>query len=624
MPEQFKTNVPIPPQYEPTRKRSRWWVPIVIIGVVVLFFLVVFIMIFSSISNLFEREPVVVKTNSVLVINLNRPIAEYVGESLSSLFSQDGTIAYYDLLKAIENASTDNKIKGIYLRCSASMIGWAKRVELVEALERFKKSGKFIYAFIEVGNENDYYLALPSDKIFLAREGVVEMNGFSISALFLKGLFDKIGIEYYVQQFEDYKSAGETYSRTKFSDSARVAYKDLLLQRYELFLAGVEKYRKIKRELIVDVLNRGVYSPDSLLALGFVDSLINDNQAKDYIRGIVSGEKDKVDTSKSKVNFVDVSDYIKSEDFGANENRDKEKAIAIVYASGPIVQRIQKSPLSTDVEIDPDSFIKNLKKARDDKKVKAIIIRIDSPGGSVIASDEIWNEIEKTKKIKPVYASMSDVAASGGYYIAMACDTIIAHPATITGSIGVISIVPNFSSMMNKIGVTVDTISTNNASQDLNLFIPFSKRQKEKLEELSRPIYFRFLEKVAKSRKKTLEEVRSVAKGRVWTGEKALEKGLVDVLGGLQDAITIASKRIGVVNPTIKRYPRPMEDFEILLNLFSKKKDEAKGIQETGILNILSLFPQELKMQVLQYLQFYYLSHKEQNLVILPYLIWIN
>ncbi|MGB9771681.1 MAG: signal peptide peptidase SppA [Candidatus Kapaibacteriota bacterium] len=622
MKEQIKESFPMPP-YQKQPKRSRWWIPVVIIGVVVLFFLVVFFAIFSSIGALFEREPVVVKTNSVLVINFSRPVAEYTGESLSSLLSTDGTIAFYDLLRAIRNAATDDKIRGIYLRCSASMLGWAKRIELVEALKKFKESGKFIYAFIEMGNENDYFLALPADKIFLAREGAVEMNGFSISALFLKGLFDKIGIEYYVQQYEDYKSAGEIYSRTKFSDSARVAYKELLDQRYQIFLDGVEKFRKIKKEQMIELLNRGIYSSDSLLTLGLVDSLLNDNQVKDYIRTIVLGEKN-VDSVKSKANFIEVSDYIQSQNFGSNENTDKESAIAIVYASGPIVQRMQKSPFSMDLEIDPDSFTKNLKKAREDKKVKAIIIRIDSPGGSVIASDEIWNEILKTKKVKPVYASMSDVAASGGYYIAMACDTIIAHPASITGSIGVIALVPNFSSMINKIGVTVDTISTNKASQDLNLFIPFSKRQKEKLEEITKPIYYRFLEKVAKSRGKTLDEIRAVAKGRVWTGERAKEKGLVDVLGGLEDAISLASKRIGVANPTIKRYPRPMEDFEILLKLFSKKKDEASAINNIEVLNILALFPSELKLQILQYLRFHHLAQQEHTLAILPYLFWIN
>lgn len=606
------------------KRRSRWWVPVLIIGVVVLFFFVVFIAIISSIGALFQKEPIVIKSNSVLVLNLNLPVKEYAGESLGTIFSTEGTLTFYDLLRAIKKASTDDKIKGIYIRCSYSLLGWAKRVELVETLQDFKKSGKFVFAYIEMGNESDYYLSLPADKIFLAREGALEMNGFGVSVLFLKGLFEKIGVEYYVEQFEDFKSAGETYNRTKFSDSARLAYRDLLQQRYQIFLKGVEQFRNIEIEKVREVLNRGVYSPDSLLALGFVDSLVNDNQAKEYIRSIVLGEKYKGDTSKGKVDFVSISDYIQSLESVSDDNIDKENAIAIVFASGPIVQRSQKSPFSMDLEIDPDNFIKNLKKAREDRKVKAIIIRIDSPGGSVIASDEIWNEIEKTKKVKPVYASMGDVAASGGYYIAMACDTIIAHPATITGSIGVIAAVPNFSGLINKLGISVDTISTNPNAQDLNLFVPFTKRQKEKLKEVVEPIYFRFLEKVAKSRKKSIDEIRAVAKGRVWTGERAIEKGLVDVLGGLNDAISLVSKRIGIVNPTIKRYPRPMEDIEVLLKLFSKKRDEAGAFTNTGLFAVLNLFPPVIKDQVLQYLYLFNVTQNEHSLAILPYLFWIN
>jgi len=623
MPEQILPNAPQPPQYL-QKRRSRWWIPVVIIGVVVLFIFLTFLVVVTSIGGLFEKKPVVIKSNSVLVLNLNSPINEYSGDALSSIFSGQASLNFYDLLKAIENASADPKIKGLYIRCSGSLFGWAKRAELVEALNKFKQSGKFIYAYLEFGSESDYYLALPADKIFLAREGVIEMNGFSISALFMKGLFDKLGIEYYVQQFEDYKSAGETLSRSKFSDSARVAYRDLLQQRLQIFLDGVERYRKVNRAQMVEILNRGVYSSDSLLALGLVDSLLNDNQAKEYIKSVVLGEKYKGDTTKDKVNFVSVSDYIQNPDFESSEKTDKENNIAIVYASGPIVQRMQKSPLSLDVEIDPDTFIKNLKKARDDKRVKAIIIRIDSPGGSVVASDEIWNEIEKTKKVKPVYASMSDVAASGGYYIAMACDTIIAHPATITGSIGVISIIPNFSGMINKIGVTVDTLSTNASSQDLNFFIPFSQKQKDKLYQIMQPVYYRFVEKVAKSRKKTFEQARAVAKGRVWTGEMALQKGLVDVLGGLNDAIALVSKRIGVVNPTIKRFPKPKEDFELLLELLTKKDEEAKAFQQSGIAQVLALFPMELRNQVLQYIRIHFLAEKEHILAVFPEIIWEN
>lgn len=628
-------NAPMPPSYYTQRRRTRWWIPLIIVGVILFLFFTIIIAILSSVGSFFEKEPVEVKSNSVLVINFNRDYPEYTGESFASLFAGSEGVSFYDVLKAIEHARTDEKIRGIYLRTSFSgSIGFAKRLEIIDALEKFKKSGKFIYSFIEMGNENDYMLALPSDKIFLAREGVLEMNGFAISALFLKGLFEKIGIEYHVQQYEDFKSAGETFSRTKFSDSARLVFRTLLNQRYNFFLDYVKKFRKIPKQDLEKILDRAVYSPDSLLALGFVDSLLNDNQAKDFIREVVLGKKVDSDSAKKKVHFVGINQYIESEDYTGNGKYDRENAIAIVYASGPILQRSQDSPFQTEAQITPDEFIKNLKKAREDKKVKAIIIRIDSPGGSVIASDEIWEEIRKTKQIKPVYASMSDVAASGGYYIAMACDTIVAHPATITGSIGVIAMVPNFSKLIDKIDVTIDTLSTNPSSQDLNLFLPFTKRQFQKLDEVVKPVYYRFVSKVAESRKKNFEEARSLAKGRVWTGKQAYECGLVDVLGGLDDAIKLASKRIGVLNPTIKRFPKPVDEFQMILRLLTRRdEDESKFARLYQLFNaknsrhletMLQAFPPVAKQQLSAYLQLIALSNDENVLAILPSIIWFN
>lgn len=624
----------VPPPYPYYQRRTRWWIPILIVAIIIIALLVIIVALLDSFSAIFEKRPVEVKNNSVLLINFNRQFSEYKGESLGSLFDETQGVAFYDLLKAIERAKIDPKIKGIYLRCSMSLMGWAKRSEVVDALTDFKRSGKFIYAFIEIGNENDYYLALPADSIFLAREGLIEMNGFSVSALFLKGLFDKIGIEYYVQQYEDFKSAGETFSRTRFSDSARLVYRNIIHQIYDNFVEEVAEYRKISKQKVADVLRRGVYSADSLLALKFVDSLLNDNQAKEFIKKRILKDKYNPDSAKGNVNFIPVASYIESEEFQKLGNVDRENAIAIVYASGPIIQRVQKNPFEMDLIIEPSDFIKNLKKARDDKKIKAIIIRIDSPGGSVIASDEIWEEIRRTKKVKPIYASMSDVAASGGYYIAMGCDTIIAHPSTLTGSIGVISMIPNFSGLIHKLGVTIDTISTNESAKDLNLFLPFSKRQKDKLEELSKPIYFRFVSKVAESRKKSFEQARSLAKGRVWTGREAYERGLVDHLGGINEAIALASKRIGVPNPMIKRFPRPADEFQIFLKLLTKREeDESKTKALLRLFSLksperhsftLDMIPEQIRLQAANILWFAINANKENIFALMPYILWIE
>ncbi len=617
--------------YHPHR-RTRWWVPFLIIALIIVFFVAILVSILGSIGQLFETEPFEVKSNSVLTINFNRQLEEYSAFGFESLFSSVTDVNFYDMLKAIERAATDDKIKGLYLRCyGTAQIGFAKRMEIIDALERFKSSGKFIYSYIEMGSENDYLLALPSDKIFLAREGVLEMNGYGVSTLFLKGLFEKLGIEYYVRQFEDFKSAGETFSRIKYSDSARFAIKQILEQRYNSLVNLISKYRKINPDELNKIFDRGVYSADSLLAYGFVDSLLNENQVKNFIRGVVLKRNIEIDTTKEKVNFITLSNYISSENFTDLAKVDKENAIAIVYASGPIMQRYDSDDFLQGLQITPDAFIRNLKKARDDKKVKAIIIRVDSPGGSVIASDEIYEEIRKTKKIKPVYASMSDVAASGGYYISIACDTIIAHPSTITGSIGVISMVPNFSKLTKMVGVSVDTISTNIASQDLNLFLPFSENQLKKLDELMRPIYYRFIQKVAESRKKSFEETRALAKGRVWTGEQAYQRGLVDVLGGLDDAIKLASKRIGVPNPAIKRFPRPSRDkFEMLLKFLKDTPEESTnkfsfdtdGMQYLKL--IINIFPADIRAEIIKQFLLIQFSTSERIFYLMPNVFWIN
>ncbi|MGQ9818774.1 MAG: signal peptide peptidase SppA [Candidatus Kapaibacteriales bacterium] len=634
MADQYDLKMQAPPLHPNYPRRSRWWVPFLIVSVIIISLLIIIAVILDSIAGAFQKETVKVKDNSVLLINFNRQYNEYKGESFNTLFDETQGTTFYDLLRGIEKAKTDPKIKGIYLHCSMSPFGWAKRREIVDVLTDFKKSGKFIYAFIETGNEADYYLALPADSIFLAREGTIEMNGFAVSALFLKDFFDKIGIEFYVQQYEDFKSAGETFSRTKFSDSARLVYRSIIEQTYDNFIEKVAEYRQILKEKISDLLRRGVYSADSLFEYKLVDALLNDNQVKELIRKRLFGEKYNPDSLKPKVNFIPISSYVESEEFRANENVDRNNAVAIVYASGPIIQRVQKNPFQFDLVIEPSEFIKNLKKAREDKKVKAIIIRIDSPGGSVIASDEIWEEIRRTKKVKPVYASMSDLAASGGYYIAMACDTIIAHPATLTGSIGVILMFPNFSRLIGKIGVNVDTIATNEAANDLNLFLPFTKRQKDKAAELSKPVYYRFVSKVAESRKMSFEQTRSVAKGRVWLGSDAYERRLVDVLGGLNDAIKLASRRIGVPNPMIKHFPRPIDGFQLILKLLTHREDGEEKIQ--SILKpfvskssnqfsiLLDFFPEQIRYQAINILQVFLNSKKENTLAVLPYILTIE
>ena len=646
------------PQYPPqnTRRqprRSNWWIPLVIIGSLVIIFLIVIGIFASKFSSVFEKETVEVKENSVLCLTLGGDLPEYSKTNPFAIFGdKESGATFLETIKAINTAKNDHKIKGIYLKPSGiSGLGSAKAIELQEALADFKKSGKFIYAFLEVGNENTYFNILPADSIFMPTEGMMEMNGYGISAMFLKRFFEKIGVNFTVMGFEDFKSAGDMYDKTKFTDSSRYQLKVLLDQRYNDFVNSVTKFRKKTKEEVTSALNRGIYSTDSLKSLGFVDVLATENTVKEYLRYKVNGEKYPFPLSitndgkkllvnteyKGKLNLVSASDYMSTAETPKNEIYDESTQIAIVNGVGAISSGSGGSV--NDYEIKSDDFIKDLQKARDNKKVKAIIIRIDSPGGSVLASDQIWEEIIKTKSVKPVYASMGNVAASGGYYMAMACDTIIAHPSTITGSIGVILAIPNISGTMEKLGITSDTISTGPAAQFMNGMYPFDKASLNQLHGLAQTIYFRFLSRVAESRKMTFDQVRAIAKGRVWTGEDGRRIGIVDSLGGLYTAINMAKNRLGIPlnkKVTLKMYPEKEDEFKALLKMFgmnkggddndshTKKMAELLGLTPKQLINSYSELPQDFRNQLNYMLELAKVANTEKTMFAMPYLLNIK
>jgi protease-4 len=624
---------PYPPPYYPPRKKRRWWIPVLIIAIIFFFILLPVFAVIGLIGSAFEEEEVVLKKNTVLVVNLGERLNEYSqGNPFEELFGGTST-SFNDVIFAIKRAKKDERIKGIYLKSTPTIMGFAKSMELNDVMDDFKKSGKFIYSYLRMGGESGYFRALPSNKIFMSEEGLVTLNGFGIEAMFLKGLLDKLGIEFYVEKFEDFKSAGETMNRRSFSDSAKLEYRAILNQRQKFFVDAVSKYRKLDKGFITDVLNRGVYTADTLFALGFVDSLMNETDFVDMLKDLTLDKKSKKNKD-SKLRTVSVADYLKA-DYNYDKRKFvKDKRIAVIYGVGAIVD--EPANKFSDQQVITKKMAKYIKEAREDDKIKAIILRVDSPGGSVMTSDDIWKEVVKTKGVKPIYASMSDVAASGGYYISMACDTIIAHPATITGSIGVIAILPNMSGTWKKLDITLDTLSTTAAAHDLSLNYPFNKRQIDKLHSMIEKVYFRFVKKVAEGRDMTFDEARALAKGRVWTGEEAKEKGLVDVLGGMGDAINLAKARIGVAdNEKIRiiEYPKKKEPIEAIMEMFGKGGDDVsisksfKNAFATGnstYAEIYQSLPYSMQLQLDYARSLLNVSHKEPFMYALPYYITIE
>lgn len=572
--------IPPPPSAQrPSSGRTRWWIPVAIIGGLLALFVIivgVFVgVIATSIST--EEKTVNVRDHSVLMLDLSGGIPEY-SPSFSMPFSDTKRgSSLRDVLEAIKQASDDPKIEGIYYRAGGEGFGYAKLTEVREALLAFKKSGKFIYAFIETGSKHHYYIASVADSIFMPQEGMLEFTAFGTSAPFMKGLFDKLGVEWHVQQFEEYKSAAETMSRTNWSEPAKQEVREIIRQRQDMFVDAVAASRKLDKQTVLQHLDSGLISADELLAAKLIDAISMENDLRDRVTKRIDPETK--DAKRGKMRSVTVSQYLNRADDGEHE-LNADKRIAVVYASGAIGQGKNNDPFG-DGGIYPKNLIADLRRAADDDDVDGIVLRIDSPGGSVIGSEEIWAEIKQIRAKKPIYASMSDVAASGGYYIAMACDTIIAHPATITGSIGVILALPNVSGTMNKIGVTVDTISLGKSANAMSTMMPYTDAFKQRIKSVSEPIYKRFVQKVADARKKGFEETRSVAKGRVWTGEAAMKVGLIDATGGLDDAIAMMKKRIGAgADETVDvvTFPEDIDQIEAILKLFGiGDKDQDNG-----------------------------------------------
>ena len=627
-------NTIIVPKPDSTKKASKFSKSMMIFGII----LGLFILAGIGLSFLFSGDDSVeVKMNSILVVSFSETLNEYTLDA--GPFSESSSASFLDVLQALKNAKNDPLISGIYIKAAGTPLGFAKLEEIIEAIKDFKKSKKFIYAFVETGSKSDYLLASYADSIFMPKEGLAEIQAPGASVMFYKGILDKMGISVHVEQFEEYKSAGETFSKDKFSQPAKEEIAVILQARSQRMYQLISTGRNIPIRTVQEAFDRGVYASDSLLSLHFIDGIAQETEVKEKIKRKIesinlkkSGSSDKI----KNLSMISLSEYSEAKNAYKNPSKAPEnQQIAIVNGVGAI--RSGKSGGSNPfdqgtMEIASSSMASDIRKAKEDNNIKAIILRIDSPGGSVIASDELWNEIKSAKKIKPVYASMSDVAASGGYYIPMACDTIIAHPQTITGSIGVIAMIPYLSGTLNKLGITIDTLSTGASSQDMNVMMPMTERSQMKLKSQMYPIYQRFVQKVADSRKMTFDQARSLAKGRVWLGNDAKNNKLVDTLGGLSLAISMAKKRIGIPDSTdiiIKSYPEKKDFIEELLSTLTKTKnnDEVHILSnKSAFMSFVSevitskMLPHPIHQQLALFWNIMNVSSKEKVLLTIPYI----
>lgn len=514
-----------------------------------------------------DEKSVSVKKNSVLTINLNTDIIDSPTEDQQSIFSvnkKNTSILIYDVLEAVRKAKADDNIKGISIEVDNLNAGITQIDDLRSAIEDFKKSGKFVYAYGNTVSQSSYYLGSVADRYYLNPSGGIELKGLSTEVTFFKDFAEKYGIGIEVIRHGKFKSAVEPFLRNDISPENKEQLSTLLNDIWNNTSSKIAASRKMdvnQFRTVVDSLYGMI--PDLSVQYKLTDKLIQKSEYDQMIRTKLSLKGD------DKLNKISLTKYI---DSFSDDDKSGEK-VAVLYASGSINSGDGYS------DIYSEKYIKYIKDLQDDKKVKAVVLRINSPGGSANASDEILFELQQLKKKKPLVVSFGDYAASGGYYIAMAADKIYSEPNTLTGSIGVFGVLPYFKDLANKNGVRSDIVATNaNAAyySSLNGLTPYGVNLMTRSVEGT---YKRFVHFVTQNRKKSFEDIDAVGGGRVWSGTRAKQIGLVDELGSLEDAVKFAAQKANLKKYNVSSYPKKMTAFEQIFEDLNEDEISARVIK---------------------------------------------
>ncbi|MGA9648036.1 signal peptide peptidase SppA [Pedobacter sp.] len=541
---------------------------------IVVIFIIFFVVIVAAISSIDDDKSIAVSNNSVLFLNLDQAITERTPKrSFGSLpiigSEQSDGIGLNDVLKSIKRAKNDDNIKCIYLNVSSPNAGFATMREVRNALIDFKKSHKKILAYSEVYTQGAYYLASAADKVYLNPEGALEFKGFSSQLTFFKGTLEKVGVEMQVIRVGNYKSAVEPYILDKMSDYNRKQVTAYVGGLYNTFLTDIAQTRAIQKDSLYSIAdNYKIREPKDALNYKMIDGLKYKDEILEELKAL-SGK-----TKKQNISSVSINDYIKN-NTSSGSGKDK---VAVIYANGEIT-----GGEGSDNQIGSERISRAIRKARLDDDIKAIVIRVNSPGGSALASDVIWREIVLTKKEKPVIASFGDVAASGGYYIGCAADSIFVQPNTITGSIGVFGIIPNFQNLMtNKLGITFDGVKTGKYADIMATNRPMTEGERFIIQNELNRIYSGFVSRVADGRKKSKAYIDSIGGGHVWIGTDAVQIGLADKIGSFNDAIASAAKKAKLKEYKVVEYPDVIDPLKSLLEESTDKIKTYYTKQELG------------------------------------------
>lgn len=528
----------------------------------ILFFLFfMMIMVFAS-ASIDTDEKFVIKKNTVLNLQLSGVLSDRVEKNpLLELFgsTSDSKIALVDILNAIDIAKYDNNIEGIYINAGVLSASSASLKEIRDALVNFKEdSEKFVIAYGDIYTQGCYYLSSVADEVIMNPEGSLDIHGYSASPMFYKGLLDKIGVEMQIFKVGTFKSAVEPYINTEMSEANKEQVSSYIGDMWKTLASGISESRNITLEKMEEIANyapalRGTqYTLDNKL----VDKLMYETEVHKHIKDLIGVSHDTKITLATSANIV--SAYPKT-------SNKKDDIVAILYAEGSITSGSGRDGI-TDKR-----YVKELENLKNDKKVKAVVFRVNSPGGSAFASEQIWKAVEDLKKVKPIVVSMGDVAASGGYYISANASKIYAQPNTITGSIGIFGMFPNTEGLTSKVGLTFDNVKTHDLADFGDITRPMREDEKVLIQSYVERGYELFLKRCAEGREVSTDSINAIGQGRVWTGNQALAIGLVDEIGGIDDALSEAVKLAGLDDYSTASYPKPIDFMQAF---FKTKKDE--------------------------------------------------
>lgn len=515
-------------------------------------------------------DETVVASNSVLMIDLNENFGEQSEKNPLASFSggQSASIGLNDILKSIKEAKTDAKIKGIYVKLGVCQNGWSTLHDIHDALEDFKSSKKFLYAYGEIADQKSIYVSTACDKTFINPQGGAEFKGLSIVGMFFKGTLDKMDIKTEAFHCGQFKGAHEPYSRQDFSEANRAQLQVILNDIYGGVLTALAKKSGKDTATVAAMINDGkIRFPKDALQEKFIDGLVYGDSVEHIMKSALSLKND------DKIEFITPDDYV---DGTGSKNHSKDK-VAVLYAEGAIYDGENQG----SGDIYSKDMTKEIRKIAHDESIKAVVLRVNSPGGSALASEVIYHELTELRKKKPIVVSMGNYAASGGYYISCAADSLFADVNTLTGSIGVVGVLMNTGDFMkNKLGITTDVVKTSNYADFPNLTRPMTDIERNWIQNYLDTTYTRFKSLVAKNRKMDMQTVENLAQGHVYTGKTALSLKLVDALGNQERAIQSVAGIAKLKEYKVVEFPKPKDKISELIASITGKKGEDARLQK--------------------------------------------